>query len=76
MVHASTNVGLDDFEKVFELLQNVKPSLVKETLTESVGGLVEKSASVVDEENKDTVKFNLFCSNVGIPYIGHCGSNI
>lgn len=57
---ASTNVGLDDFEKVFELLQNVKPSLVKETLTESVGGLVEKSASVVDEENKDTVKFNLF----------------
>lgn len=57
---ASTSVGLEDFEKVFDLLQNVKPSLVKETLTQSIDGLMSKSVAGVEEENQESVLANLF----------------
>lgn len=58
--NAETSVGIEDFQKSYELLQDVKPSLVKEALTKSVNGLIDKSVAGVNEENQDSVKFNLF----------------
>jgi len=55
-----TNVSFSDFEESFNLLQNVKPSLVKETLTNSMIDMIDKSVGKISEENEETAKKNIF----------------
>ena len=55
-----TSVSFSDFEESFNLLQDVKPSLVKETLTKNMVSMIEKSVGKISEENEETAKKNIF----------------
>ena len=54
------SIDFDDFSIVFNGLQDVKPSLVKENLTRSVDALINKSVAGLSEENQETAKQNIF----------------
>lgn len=54
------SVDFNDFENTFDSLQNVKPSLVKETLTSSIDNIIDKSVGTLSEENENTAKQNIF----------------
>ena len=53
-------VSIDDINDMYDSLQNVKPSLIKETLTTSMSSIIEKSAGNVDEDDQNNVKINIF----------------
>lgn len=57
---AETGVDLNDLEEAFDSIQNVKPSLVKESFTGSLEKIMEKSTAGVNEENRENVLANLF----------------
>lgn len=57
---AETNVDLDDLNTSYDLLQNTKPSLVKDTLVSSMKNILDKSVAGVSNENQNTVKMNIF----------------
>jgi hypothetical protein len=55
-----TNVDLDDLNTTYDLLQDTKPSLIKDTLVSSMKNILDKSVAGVSDENKNTVKMNIF----------------
>jgi hypothetical protein len=56
---SANNIDISDFDGAFKLLNESKPSLIKEGLTKSTNEIIKKSTAGASEENKKTIELNI-----------------
>jgi hypothetical protein len=56
---SANNIDISDFDTAFKLLNESKPSLIKEGLSKSTNEIIKKSTAGSSEENKKTIESNI-----------------